>query len=110
MFLEFNLIEDLSCLTGVRQNLLNDLVTCTNSIISHDIVETIMNKEKVTIVNIGIGYLYFTNEDNIIKYKFVPSEKLEKVIVSSYKKKNELSVKIEDSLSRKISECYKELF
>lgn len=108
--MEFDLIKDLSCITEIKESLLQNLIKYSNLIISHDIVETLCNKEKITKIDIGIGYLYITNDNSIIKYKFIPSEKLEKTVIDSYNHKNELSIKIENSLSEKINNSYKELF
>lgn len=106
----YNLIEDLSCITNIKKYNLDMLIDNIQSLISHSIVESVLNKEKIVQLDIGIGYLYISNESNIIKYKFIPSKKLEDIVLNSYQNNDRLEIKIEKSLNSRISKSYKELF
>ena len=62
-----NLIEDISTLTTIGKYNLDELVSKSVAIISHDVFESIKDKEKVTVVDVGIGELYITNIGKMMK-------------------------------------------
>ena len=105
-----SLIKDISDITNVKEYNLEILNDIAISILSYDIVEDLKSKNNVSEIDIGIGYLYITKEDNIIKYKFIPNSKLEKTIVKSYNGTNMLVEKIDDALNDRIMSSFKELF
>lgn len=105
-----NLIEDLSVLTGVSKYNLIDLANLSVDVISHDINESILQHESVTEINIGIGTLLITNQDNSIKYKFIPSKTLENNVYNSYQKQDTLELKVDKVLGERINKTYKDLF
>ena len=106
-----NLIEDISTLTTIGKYNLDELVNKSVAIISHDVFESIKDREKVTIVDVGIGELYITNIEDTIQYKFIPSKKLNSAVEATYKsKQSPLLLEIDAALGRRITNTYKDLF
>lgn len=67
-----------------------------------------LKEEKIIELNIGIGTLYIANDDEAIKYKFIPSESLEQSVketVDSYI--NPLKDVLETNLVNRIMQTYK---
>ena len=54
--------------------------------ISDYILESKLNDEDVTDINIGIGELKLVVVDDSLTYQFIPSKKLETMIVDAYQK------------------------
>lgn len=107
----FNLIEDLNTLTTIPNGTLNKLVDKVNYIICNDLEEAMLNSDNTMELNIGIGTLILTLEDDSLEYKFIPTQKLENSIVSTIKdKKNPLEVNIENALVSRILKAYKDMF
>lgn len=106
----YKLVDDLEALTGIKKYNLEKLVELSVYSISHCVSESILNKSSSISVDIGIGYLYFENEDNIIRYKFVPTEKFEKSLINSYEGIDLLDKKLDENLGARITNTYKELF
>ena len=106
-----NLIEDLSTLSGIKQNNLLALCKLSEGILSHSVAESIRGGESVTDVDIGIGILYIKNTDEGIKYKFVPSDKTNKTLESTFRNgKSKLAKDVSETLSERIMNTYKDLF
>lgn len=105
-----NLIKDLSILTTIPErnlNRLGDLVVCC---ISNAIQDSILQEKTITELDIYIGILYIQHEDNEIKYKFIPSNKLDKNVKDTViNKLNSLEIKITKSLISKVVNTYKNL-
>lgn len=106
----YDLIEDVEVLSNVKRYNIDKLIDLAIYSISHDIIESIKKKEISNTIDIGIGYLYFEAKDNIISYKFIPSDKLEKTIINSYKGIDLLDKKLDENLGKRITNTYKELF
>ena len=69
-----------------------------------------LNIEPLSEIDLGFGTLLIKLEDDIIKYKFIPSSVLETNIKETVqKKKNPLVAAVDESLVSKIERCYKEL-
>lgn len=102
------IIKDVCTLTSLPNNLTNDIVPVMESAVTHKVFESIMEGESITQVDIGIGLLYIKNEGTAVKYRFVPSKRLEeevaKVLVT---KESPLEKKLEKSLLEKMENAYK---
>lgn len=105
----YKIVDDLVILTNVGKIVYTDITETILSIISYDIIESIKNKEDTVKIDIGIGILILSNKENKIKYKFIPSPKLENTVLNSYKSFNNLEFKIDKSLSQRIKNAYEEL-
>lgn len=106
-----NLIEDVSTLTTIGKYNLESLVDIVTSIISHDVVEDIKTQQPITSVDVGIGVLHITIQDDVLRYKFVPSRKLENCIRTTYiSGESDLLTKVDEALGNRIMKTYKDLF
>lgn len=104
------LIEDLATLTTISQNALVNLNEKSHSCICHSVCESIIEGNPLTEVDLGIGILYIKCEEDQIKYKFIPSKKLEENVTSTVKNKvSPLVFEVETSLKDRIESTYKNL-
>lgn len=61
-------------------------------------------------INIGVGTLLISDDQDIVKYKFIPSESLEESINETLRTgKSPLELKLEKSLLNKIIKTYKDI-
>lgn len=106
-----NLAKDLSDLTSIPEKYLNKINTSKLYIINDGVYNSIKSSKCVEEFDIGIGTLVIGVEDNLIKYKFIPSNELDNSLKSTIKSnKNILELSLEKSLVNKVSELYKDLF
>ena len=106
-----DLINDLSILTTIPEYSLRDLVDKAVLSICHDVNENLMERDAYTQIDIGIGKITIGFEDDEIKYKFIPSLRLERAIkdvISTHE--DPLQIELENSLMQRIKDTYKELF
>jgi hypothetical protein len=102
-------IKDISKLTTINEEYLKSLVTKGEWCICSYIEDSVLKKETITKIDIGIGFLSILVEDNTIKYKFIPNKELEEAIRDTIiNDKNPLKLKLEKSLVDKITKMYKE--
>lgn len=105
-----NLLNDISTLTNIPFYILNELSDKSILSISHSVYEGLLENEPLTEIDIGIGTLYIKLEDANIKYKFIPSKKLEKEVAETISSKQSPLVKeVDDSFRSKIDYAYKKL-
>lgn len=105
-----NLMDDLSSLTCINLDTISRLVDLSGDCICHSVADSIKSKENGTEINIGIGTIHILIEEDKIKYKFIPSEELErKVCTVAHTKKSPLVKRVEKSLVRSIERTYKDL-
>ena len=101
--------EDLSTLTTIPKNTLQKLNQKVEWIICNSIYEDILKNEKLTKIDLGIGLLLIENQEEEIKYKFIPSQRLEQSIREVYiDKKNPLQLELEKTLANRIINTYKD--
>ena len=106
-----SLITDLHTLTSIPIASLDKLVEKSMWCICSDIEESILDKNNITKIDIGIGDLYIKLEDDLIKYKFIPSSQLESAIKNTViNGKNILTDTIETTLAARFVNTYKDLF
>lgn len=104
------LIEDISTITTISQGTLLNLNDKAISCICHSVYESVQEKESLTKIDIGIGILYIKCEGSDIKYKFIPSKKLEESVASTItSKKSPLVYQVETSLKERVESTYKNL-
>lgn len=107
---ETNLIEDLSTLTTIPQEALNKLITKAIWCICDTIQESKLQNSTTTKINIGLGNLIIIDEDEQIKYKFIPNTELEDGVRDTLiEGKNPLSLTLEKTLVSKILKTYKDI-
>lgn len=78
-----DVVKDISDLTGVYKYQLDKLVDKTEEEICQCVLESIQNKDEVCSLDLGYGNLIIDVDEDGIVYKFIPSESLEKMLVST---------------------------
>ena len=105
-----NLLKDVSKLTTIDDKTLSKLVEKILYCISNNLMEEILADKQVLEIDIIFGTLYIKIEDEQLKYKFVPNETFEDVVVTTIlKKKNTLENTIALTLCSKLTRTYKDL-
>lgn len=105
-----NFTEDLSTLTGIKQNTIKNLITNSKDIIGHCILESVLNREPVCNVDIGIGKLYINIVDTDLTMKFIPDNSLIKTIKTTIdKQQSPITNKLVSNIEKQINHTYKEL-
>lgn len=106
-----NIIDDISKLTTIEVEDLNKLISKAIWCICNAVIESNMDNKSITALDVGLGKLLISNEDDVIKYKFIPSKKLEKYLVKSLTEgKNPLKLILEKTLCSRITNAYKDIF
>lgn len=104
------LAQDVSNVTGIPRLTIDNIVEKINSCLGHCVYETIIKGETLTEVDIGIGILYIKFENDQVKYKFIPSEKLSNIVTFSIlNKESPLILDAEKALKTRVEKTYKEL-
>lgn len=106
-----DLIKDISTITTIPTESLEKLVTKGEWCICDYVEDTILGKDsKVVEINIGIGTISIIMDNDRLIYRFIPSERLEELVIDTVKNEtNPLKKTIEKSLVNKITNVYKEL-
>ena len=108
--MKYNLIDDISSLSLIKPSILNKLVDISQSCLCDYVDNMSILEDSLVEVDIGIGTLNIFIEEDVIKYQFKPSKKLEKNLVQTVVDGNSpLTYKIEKKLNKQILNTYKEL-
>lgn len=108
--MEVNIIKDLSTLTTIDENTFSKLVQKVEWCINDAVESSILSKDTILNLDIGIGILIIKFDDTI-KYKFIPSTSLEKSIINTItNERNDLKNNLETSLVNKLQNVYKNFF
>lgn len=109
--MDVNIKEDLSTLTTINESVFTKLVNKIEWCISDGIEKAIHNGENQVNVDIDLGTLIISFDNDQIKYKFRPNQRLEKVITNAVvNERNDLVLNIEESLVSKLINTYKNFF
>lgn len=109
--IDYNLIEDLASLTNIESNVLTKIISKSDYCFSDYINEAYLQGSNTICVNIGFGKIIISIENNSVKYKFIPSENLEKIIIDTLNNdSNMLEFELSKSAVDKLLNNYKELF
>ena len=104
----FNLIADLSCTTAVHKSTLEKIAQKAIYCICHDVEQ---NNKDITVIDTGIGTLSILVDGDNVKYKFIPSKKLEESINETIiSGESPIIHELENAIKNKIACAYKELF
>lgn len=102
-----NIKQKLSTLTTINESTFAKLEDKVEWCISDSIEEALMNNDEGLIIDLGFGKLFIDIRDNV-KYKFVPSQRLEKDIINVFSgKPSSLTSNVEKSLITKLNNTYK---
>ena len=101
--------KDLSTITTISLNSTQKFLDRFQDCICYSLQEQLKQNEEYIELDIYIGTLILVNRDDDIEFKFIPSNKFESDIISTYNNKEcPLIHKLEDSLTTKIKAAYKE--
>lgn len=105
-----DLIKDISILTDVSENTLNKFIPVCNYCIGHAVHESECLKSFISEIDLGFGELHIKIDEGEIKYKFIPSNDLEKLLIKTVTQHcSPVISKLESNLQEKIERSYKEL-
>lgn len=105
-----NALTDLSTLTAIPDKTLEKLFQSLIYVICQNTLEDELNEVDVTEIDIGIGILYIKHDSADIRFKFVPSDSLQKSMSDVVTKKlNLMENTLTAKLSEKLLQVYKEL-
>ena len=103
--------SDLSKLTTIPLYSIQKLLSKFQDSICYEIQEQYKDNNKYIEVDIHIGTLILYNEKDTVSFKFIPSRSFENEIREIYKGNDcNLIKKLENSITEKITEAYKDLF
>lgn len=106
-----NLIKDVSAITNINEKLLNKIVDIAIYCINDAVEESVLNKECITQVDIGIGTLSILASNNELKFKFIPNAKLRESVISTIKnEENTIDKVVESNIVEKLTKLYKDIF
>lgn len=109
---KINIIDDVSSICNLPNDVLIRLSYVVNCIIADSICDSLPDKDFE--FDIGIGKIYITIEENkackSVRYRFIPSKELEDSINSVVKsRRSPLTKAVENSLQNKVFNTYKDL-
>ena len=106
----YEAIKDVSKLTTIPTKSLNKLMDRFIYCIVDAVKEDTLEDKEITEIDLYIGKLYIQHLGTQLKYKFIPSTKLEKHLNTLLSDGlNSLECALEKSLVTKITEVYKDL-
>lgn len=104
-----NLINDISTLTTIPTKYLAKLNDKALVCICDSVEESLVAEQEITEINIGIGTLYIKLEGELCKYKFIPSNELQKAVKATIlNRQSSLTHELETTLVNKIMNSYKD--
>ena len=107
----YSLFSDISTLTNISPEVLESVLSKCYSIISHDVAEASIENNTCVKIDVGIGTLVLTNTNENVIYRFEPSEKLQEIVIKAFDTKNsDLTLKVDDTIGKRIKSIYKDLF
>ena len=105
-----SLVNDLSAITETRRRVFEKLSQNANYCICDYLEKTVLNNEKVCNIDIGIGTLLIGIDDGAVRYKFIPSQELERCIVSTLENQQNVLVSVVDKqLVSQLNKLYDKL-
>ena len=106
----YSLQDDLKTLTNISDDVIDKLVNKILYIICDDVLDTHLNNNTVTDIDIGIGVLSICVDNNQIKYRFTPSTIVENAVKNTIVDlKSPVKERASKTLASKINEIYEEL-
>lgn len=109
--MKYNIREKIATLTTIEEESLAKINNLTSCCISDAVYESVLDDESQVTIDLDYGTLTISRSNNELRYKFVPSAKLEGDIVKAIKeKKNALDTIVLDKLKSNLVSTYKDLF
>jgi hypothetical protein len=104
------IVDELETVTTIPSQALNKLIERTIYCICEDIDEAKLVDNISVDFDIGIGTLTISKINDSLKYRFVPSAKLnDNIAATIVDNKNPMTAAVEESLVNKITNVYKNL-
>lgn len=109
--METKLSKDLSVLTGINEQSIKKLADKSIYCICNSVEDMIYARDEELSIDVGIGTLKILLANSVVKYKFIPSDKLDQAVVKTISsEQNELVDVLESALVSKIENVYKTFF
>lgn len=103
-----DILEDVSTLTMIPKDALIKLSDKMIWCICNQLEEDKLKTNDISELNIGIGTLLVQNQEDVIRYKFIPSDTLESSVIKTINDgTNPLKERLEKRLIQKILNTYK---
>ena len=104
------LVDELTTITGIPKKILMKLVATAKFSILQSLEEMILKKDNLCEVDLEIGILLISLEDEELKFKFIPSNSLEKDIIETIQTgKNPMEENIYNNITSALEKTYREL-
>ena len=105
-----NIVQDVSKISTIQTKYLNKLNDIYLYCILESVQEAILRNDTYCELDLGLGQLLINFDNNELKFKFKPSQKLKTEVISTIKNnKNLLEIELEKSLIEKLTKLYKEI-
>lgn len=102
--------EDLATLTTIPEKTIAKLLSKVNYCICNAVEESVLANELITEIDLDFGTLKILTANNELKYKFIPSAKLNDSIIATITNgHNTLTKTLEATLVERITSTYKDL-
>ncbi len=103
--------NDLSLLTTINESTFTKLSSKIEWCINDCVAKAAANNEDQAEIDLGFGTLIISISNSEIKYKFKPSQKLERSVANAVMtERNDLNLNIENALVSKLTNVYKSFF
>lgn len=103
-----DIIKNVSKITSIPYTNLQELINNLDMCISHESLS--IEDDIVKEMDIGIGILKIKFEDDQLSYKFIPSSKLEKMIVQTVRTGQSPITRVcEEKITKRLLDTYKDL-
>ena len=104
------IIKDLNSLTSIPEKILEKLSDNILFLILQNLEETLTKKENICEINLNLGTLIISIEEEELKFKFIPSKKLEKEILKTLElNENSMTQILTNNMVNALEKTYKEL-
>lgn len=105
-----NVINDLEQLTGIKTNILNKIMACTEYAMIDNIIEQTYQDKDLIEYDLNFGTLTIETIDDSLHYYFKPSKSFENSLISAINdRKNILELQLGDSIDKHIYRTYKDM-
>ena len=109
--MKYNIIEKVQQLTTIEDVTLKRLSNLVENCMVDAVYEGVLSNDDVVEIDLDFCKIVISKSNNELRYKFVPSAKLEEDIIKAIKeKKNSLDDVILDKLKSSLLSTYKDLF
>ena len=110
IMIDINIVKDVSALSTIQDKVIYKLLDKFTYSICEAVEEAVIADDDVVVLDIGIGELTIKLSEDGIRYKFIPSQKLEEGVKNTFiYRQNLLEKTLEESLVNRLTNTYKDL-